>query len=297
MFDPRTFDNTTISPNFGPDRVYSWSLGVQQEIAKNSILEVRYVGNAGRNLFQSIDANPYIFGLANLYPNLVPAGYTPCPAAEAAVPEAVGTINCNQGILLSRTNSAYSNYHALQTELRLNRVWNQLTLKSAYTFSKTLDNASEIFGTSAAGSTNAISQSQVNYTGQEYGLSGLDFPNNWVLTVIEEIPFFRSQHGWLGHALGGWAVCSVYTLSSGQPYTPSQVQLNCVSGGGACSTPPTPDNPYDSNFNAGFAFPDGALRPFLGSPAAPANSVGIFAGDACSIYGAACSLSATQLVI
>jgi Carboxypeptidase regulatory-like domain len=296
IFDPRTFDNTTISPNFRPDKVYSWSLGVQQQIARNSVVEVRYVGNAGRDLFQSIDANPYILGLQNSYPSLVPTGLTPCPAASAAVPEAVGTLDCNQGVLLSRTNSAYSNYNGLQTEIRLNRVWNQLTLKSAYTFSKTTDNVSEIFATLAAGATNATSQNQLNYTGQEYGLSGIDFPNNWVLTVIEELPFFRSQHGFLGHALGGWAVSGVYTLSSGQPYTPSQVQLNCASGGGACDAPPSATNPYDTNFNAGFALPDGALRPFVGSPSAPVSSVGIYAGDACNIYGAACSLSATQLV-
>ena len=296
IFDPRTFDNTSISPNFGPDKVYSWSFGVQQQVAKNSVLEVRYVGNAGRNLFQSVDANPYILGLVNDYPNLVPAGLTSCPASQAAVPEAVGTINCNQGVLLNRTNSAFSNYHALQTELRLNRVWNQLTLKSAYTFSKTLDNASEIFGNLAGGSTNSASQSQVNYTGQEYGLSGLDFPNNWVLTVIEELPFYRSQHGWLGRTLGGWAVSSVYTLSSGQPYTPSQVQLNCLSGGGSCDAPPTANNPYDTNFNAAFTLPDGALRPFVGSLAAPADSVGIYAADACTIYAVGCSLNATQLV-
>lgn len=281
QFDPRTFGETSISPNFGPDKVYSWSLGVQQEVAKNAVVEVRYVGNAGRDLFQSVNANPNILGLANLYPNLVPAGLTPCPAADAAVPESVGTINCNQGVLLNRTNTAFSNYNGLQTEVRLNRVWNQLTLKSAYTFSKTLDNASEIFGTLAAGGTNSAAQSQVNYRGQEYGLSGIDFPNNWVLTVIEEIPFFRSQHGWLGHTLGGWAVSSVYTLSSGQPYTPSQSELNCFSGSGACS-PVSANNPYDSNFNAQFLLPDGALRPFIGSMGAPASSVGIYAGDECS---------------
>jgi hypothetical protein len=296
VFDPRTFDNTTISPNFRPDKVYSWSLGVQQQVAKNAVVEVRYVGNAGRDLFQSIDGNPYILGLANLYPNLLPGGVTPCSAANATVPEALGTENCNQGVLLTRTNTAYSNYNSLQTEVRLTRIWNQLTLKSAYTFSKTLDNASEIFATNAAGGTNSSSQSQVNYTGQEYGLSGIDFPNNWVLTVIEELPFFRSQRGWLGHTLGGWAVSGVYTLSSGQPYTPSQVQLNCESGGGACSAPPSPDNPYDSNFNAAFLFPDGALRPFIGSLGAPVDSVGIYAGDACTIYGIGCSLGPKQLI-
>jgi hypothetical protein len=296
VFDPRTFDNTTISPTFGPDKVYSWSLGIQQQVAKNAVVEVRYVGNAARNLFQSIDANPYIQGLANDYPNLVPAGDVPCPAANAAVPEAVGTINCNQGVLLSRTNTAYSNYDALQTEIRLTRVWNQLTLKSAYTFSKTLDNASEIFATLAAGNTNTTSQSQVNFTNQEYGLSGLDFPNNWVLTVIEELPFYRSQHGWLGHTLGGWAVSSVYTLSSGQPYTPSQFELSCEAGSGVCDAPPSATNPYDTNFNAAFTLPDGALRPFVGNPSAPVQSVGIYAGDACTVYGVGCTLNPKQLV-
>jgi hypothetical protein len=299
IFDPRTFDNTTIAPNFRPDKVYSWSLGVQQQVAKNAVVEVRYVGNAGRDLFQSIDANPYVAGLAALYPNLVPANFTSCPASEAAVPEAVGTANCNQGVLLSRTNTAYSNYNGLQTEIRLNRVWNQLTLKSAYTFSKTLDNASEIFSTFAAGGTSSGAQNQLNYTRQEYGLSGLDFPNNWVLTVIEELPFFRGQHGWLGHTLGGWAVSSVYTLSSGQPFTPSQSQLNCASGGGSCNTPNSPTDPYDANFNAAFLLPDGALRPFLGNPNAPDQSVGIYAGDACNIssaFAAACALAPKQLV-
>lgn len=282
VFDPRNFAETTITPNFSPDKVYSWSLGVQQQVAKNAVVEVRYAGNAGRNLFQSIDGNPNILGLSTLFPSLVPSGLTPCSAADAAVPASVGTVNCNEGILLTRSNTAFSNYNALQTEVRLNRVWNQLTLKSAYTFSKTMDNASEIFSSGAAGETTAASQNQISNNGAEYSLSGLNFPNNWVLTVVEEMPFFRSQHGWLGRTLGGWAVSGVYTLSSGQPYTPSQRSLNCFSGGGACESI-SAANPYDSNYNLNFVGFDGALRPFIGSLAAPASSVGIYAGDECSI--------------
>ena len=77
-------------------------------------------------------------------------------------------------------------------------LWNQLTLKSAYTFSKTTDNASEIGATLAAGGTFAISQSQVNFTDQEHSLSGLDFPQNWVLTALEDLPFYRHQSGFSG---------------------------------------------------------------------------------------------------
>jgi hypothetical protein len=296
VFDPRTFNETSITPNFGPDHVHSWSFGVQQEIVRNAVLEVRYVGNAARNLFQTIDGNPFIEGLANLYPNLVPSNLTPCPATQAAVPQAVGRANCDEGVVRERTNTGYSNYEALQTELRVNRLWNQLTLRSSYTFSKTLDNASEIFATGAAGGTEFSSQNQVNYTGQEYGLSGLDFPQNWALTVVEELPFYRSQHGFVGRALGGWAVSGVYTLASGQPYTPTQAFANCFSGGGACGGIPGAQNPYDSAFNLAFVGDDGALRPFWGSRSASVDSVGIYAGDACSIYGVGCSLVANQLI-
>jgi hypothetical protein len=296
IYDPRTFNETSITPHFGPDRVQSWSQGVQQEIVRDAVVEVRYVGNVGQNLFQTIDGNPYILGLSNLYPNLVPSGLTPCSAADAAVPEAVGRVNCNEGVVRERTNSGYSNYNGLQTEVRLNRLWKQLTLKSSYTFSKTQDNSSEIFSTGGAGGTVFASQNQLNYKGGEYGPSGLDFPNNWVITFVEELPFYRSQHGFVGRALGGWAVSGVYTLSSGQPYTPVQGFANCFSGGGACGGIPGADNPYDAGFNTAFVGDDGALRPFLGSASAPVGSVGIYAGDACSIFGAGCTLKTTQLI-
>jgi hypothetical protein len=302
VFDPRTFNETSITPDFGPDKVHSWSLGAQQEIKKDAVVEVRYVGNAARNLFQTVNGNPYILGLSNVYPSLVPSGLTPCPSSQAAVKNAIGRVNCNEGIVRLRTNTGYSNYHALQTEVRLNRVWKQLTLKSSYTFSKTMDNSSEIFSTGAAGGTTFASQNQLNYTGAEYGRSGLDFPHNWVLTAIEELPFYRSQQGFVGRVLGGWAVSAVYTLSSGQPYTPVQGSLNCFSGGGSCGLGvASSQNPYDAGFNNGFVGADGGLRPFYGSLGAPAGSVGIYAGDACSIYASTglepvCTMSPTNLI-
>jgi len=274
VFDPRSFNETSITPNFGPDRVQQWSFGVQQQVTKAGAVEVRYVGNVGQNLFQSINGNPYIAGLAASFPNLVPAGMTPCPAASAAVPRSIGRANCNEGVVRERTNSGYSNYNGLQIEVRFTQLWNQLTLKSAYTFSKTLDNTTEIFATGGGGNTNAFSQSQVNYKGAEYGISGINFPQNWFLTVVEQLPFYRSQQGFVGRALGGWAVSAIYTLSSGQPYTPSQAALNGSAG---------PGSPYDPTFNGAFiGFPDGALRPFWGNPSAPVQQVGIYAGDICA---------------
>ena len=283
-FDPRGYGQTTVSPDFGPDRVHQWSLGIQHEISHNSALEVRYVGNHGTRLFQNIDGNPYILGLANRYPDLVPAGRTPCPVSQAAVPELVGRVNCRGGALVQeRTNTGYSDYNGLQIEFRSTSLWHQLTLQSFYTFSKTTDNTSEIGATGFAGNTSALSQSQVNFTDQEHGLSGLDFPHKFVLSAVEEIPFFRRRGGVIGQVLGGWRAAAVYTLSSGQPYTAVQFAISCNAGGDICASSPSAANPYDPVFDAKYALPDGSLRPFLGSNNASVQSVGIFAKDICAI--------------
>jgi hypothetical protein len=283
VFDPRGFGQTTVSPDFGPDRVHQWSFGIQREISHNAALEVRYVGNHGTRLFQTIDGNPYILGLANTHPDLVPAGWRPCPASQAAIPELVGRVNCKAGALLQeRTNTGYSDYNGLQIELRSTSLWHQLTLQSSYTFSKTTDNTSEIGATGSAGNTSALSQSQVNFTDQEHGLSGLDFPHKFVLSAVEEIPFFKRRGGVVGQVLGGWRAAAVYTLSSGQPYTAVQFAISCNAGGDICASSPSAVNPYDPAFGAEYALPDGSLRPFLGSNNAPVQSVGIFAKDICA---------------
>jgi hypothetical protein len=288
VFDPRNFDRTTIPSGFGPDRVQEWSLGVQRQVTANSVAEVRYVGNHGWDLFQSINANPYIAGLASSFPALVPAGVTPCATPLPTVPSALGRVNCSEGVTDQTGNTGFSNYNGLQAEYRMSNLAHQLTLRTSYTYSKTLDNVSEIFSTGAAGNSIAYSQNVLNFKGQEYGLSGLDFPHTWTLSFVEDIPFMRSQHGVLGHILGGWAFSGSYVLQSGQGYTPSQEFLNASTGGVA----------NDTNFDLANIGTLETSRPFVGSLSAPAAQVGIFAGDACSLTGAAgaCALPATQLI-
>ncbi|HEV2177003.1 MAG TPA: TonB-dependent receptor [Terriglobia bacterium] len=285
--DPRSFNQTSVTPNFRADHAQEWSFGIQRELVPNAVAEVRYVGNHGGNLFQSINGNPEIAGIAAVFPNLVPSGVTPCPASQAIVPQAVGRVNCNEGVLRTRTNTGVSDYEGLQTELRVTNLAHQLTLHTAYTWSKTTDNASEIFGTFAAGGTSAFSQSPFNFLSGEHGPSGLDIPQNWTISFVEQIPAFRSQHGILGHILGGWSLAGTYQLSSGQPFTPSQIFLNTFSG---------PNSFYDTAFDGAFAGIFETARPFAGSPSAPLSAVGIYAGDACNALGVGCSSAPNQLI-
>jgi hypothetical protein len=291
--DPRTF-NQTISPtNFTPDRVQSYSLGIQREITKSAAVEARYVGNKAENLFQSVNGNPFIADLKTAFPNLVP-GLTPCPTTQQVGPGAgtdVGRVNCGVGVLRSRTNTGYSYYNGLQLEFRTINLFKQLTMRTSYTWAKTLDNSSEIFSTGAAGNSNAFAQNPLNLKRGEYGFSGLDYPGTWTLLFTEQLPFFKDQKGFLGHTLGGWALSANYILQSGQRYTPVQAFSAFATAAGDF---------YDLGFIGAFAGFDTA-RPFLGNLSAPATAVGAFAGDACAIFSLTgtdplCSGNPNQLI-
>jgi len=301
--DPRTFNETKITPDFGPQKTSRWSLGFQRELSSAAAFEMRYVGNHATNLFQSIDANPFIAGIAADFPSLIPAGITPCTTPAPGVPSALGRVNCNEGVIRERTNSAYSDYNAVEIELRTQNLWRQLTMRANYTFSKATDNADEIFGTFGAGSADPFSQNPLDFKGGEHGLSGLDFPHQFNLLITEDLPFFRGQHGIVGHLAGGWAVSAGYHWASGQTYTPAQISLAQGSGS------PYLDVAFGSAFG-GWGAGDNAIRPFIGSTSAPVTQVGIFAADACQNFGSlsvptdptsplvgpGCALVPTQLI-
>jgi hypothetical protein len=286
VFDPRNFNRTILAPHLGPDRVQEWSLGLQRQVSTRVAVEARYVGNHGMSLLQSINQNPYIAGLAASYPNLVPSGDTPCTTPLASVPNALGTLNCSEGNTRQFGNTGFSNYNALQTELRTTGLFNQLTLKMGYTYSKTMDNVSEIFSTFGGGNSIAYSQNTLNYTGQEYSLSGLDTPNVWTVNFVEEIPFMKSQQGLLGRLIGGWAISGNYTIASGEPFTPSQEFVNYFSGGVA----------NDTNFDLAHIGTFETSRPFIGNPSAPATQVGIYAADACGAFNVGCADAPNNLI-
>jgi hypothetical protein len=291
VFDPRTFAQTNVTPDFGPDKVHTWTLGLERELTKNSAIEARYVGNHAVNLFQTLDGNPFIADLKADFPNLVPAGLTPCPASSAFNAVAIGRVDCNQGVIRTRSNTGFSNYNALQTEFRANNLFKQLTLRTSYTFSKTLDNVSEIFSTFGGGTSVFFAQNPANQANGagEYSFSGLDYPHQWSVLATEQLPFFKEQHGLMGHLLGGWAVSANYVVASGQRYTP--IQITAIAAATAAG------DYYDIGYINNFAGLDTA-RPFLGNLSAPSTAVGIFAGDACALFGdpGSCSAAPTQLL-
>ena len=302
-FDPRTQNETNVSNNFGPDKVHSWSFGFEREITKNAALEARYSGTHGYDLFQTVDSNPFLGtatrpGLLQNFPQFLPPGTptTACQTTTQVGPGAgtdVGRVNCGTGVSRTRNNGGFNDYNGLQVEFRANDLFKQLTMRTGYTWSKNLDNVSEIFATGTAGNTLFASQNPFQPGNAERSTSGLDYTHVWTILFTEQIPFFKEQHGIVGHLLGGWTLSANYILASGQPYTPLQNGEAFLTATG---------NYYDSAYIGAFVGVDSA-RPFFGNRNAPANAVGIYAGDACTgfaslfgVGGVACSLPANTLI-
>jgi outer membrane receptor protein involved in Fe transport len=290
-YDPRFFTQTRFSGDFYSPYVQQWTVRAQREITSKNVVEVRYVGSKTTGLFQTLNGNPRIDRLINGFslggftfpgfPNFVPAGLRPQVAGQGqCVNDPATPINeanlCNGralpfGQIRSRENTATASYHGLQTRYD-GRLLNQFQLGLSYTWSKALDNASEVFSFFES----AVPQDPFNRNAGEKSFSGFDRNHALAMNFIWDAPFYKDQKGVIGKALGGWQLTGTYFLASGQRFTPSQA---C---GALCLGIGYNDTAFD-----GFFLGQDSIRPFLGNPNAAKNTVGISQIDAALLFGVA----------
>jgi hypothetical protein len=270
--DPGFASQVQVPQNFRNPYTEQWNLGIQHSFTPRIVAEVRYVGNHAVGQFQELNGNPALQPLIDAgFQNLIPAGLTPCSTPNAPGSSA-GYANCNFTNVIKYANTASSNYNSLQSELRIAN-WRGLTATGSYTYSHTIDNASEVFSTIGGGNTLAYAQNPFDTSASERANSGIDFPHLVGVAVVYNLPFFKSQQGLLGHVLGGWQVNTTYRYSSGQPYTTIQRYVN----GSLCD--PT------GNFGGRYD----ACRPIVSNAGAPLDTVGTYA--CAGTTASTCSLS------
>ncbi len=252
--NPGLRNHTTVDPNFHNPYTEQWNLGLQRSIGTRVAVEARYVGNHAVGLFQSRNGNPALGQLiADGFQSLIPAGLTPC--TDPTQPGfASGYADCHFRRVVTRGNTASSNYNSLQSQLRISH-FHGVSATAAYTFSKTIDNASEIFSTIAGGSTVSFAQNPFDISGAERARSGIDYPHTVGLTLTYDLPFAKSQQGFVGHLIGGWQANTTYRYTSGEPYTTIQLRH-----GGDCDPTSVLSGTYD------------ACRPILHDARAPLGS-------------------------
>ncbi|MCI0488149.1 MAG: TonB-dependent receptor [Blastocatellia bacterium] len=174
-----------------------WSLTLQQQLSRSRVIEIAYVGSKGTKLIAARDIN-------QPRPSPQPMNLRPNPFFD--------DIN----ILESRANS---NYNSLQVQFRQQTDFG-LSVLSSYTWSRSIDNASNFF--SSAGDPN-FPQDSFNVAA-ERGRSNFDVRQRLSLSYAYDIPVGRGRAllgdaGWISDLVTGWQTLGIVTLQTGRPFT------------------------------------------------------------------------------
>ena len=189
---------TTYDRNLRTSYAQQWNFTVQTELLPRTVLSVGYNGSRGTKLIGARDINQPA-------PSPMQPNWRPLPMFS--------DIN----LIAASFDSIY---HSLQTQFQC-RFQTGLTGLFSYTWSKSIDNASNFFA--SAGDANYPQDS--NNTAAERARSSFDTPHRFSGSFVYELPFGPGKRWggqWTGGAarlLGDWQFNGIVTLQSGQPYT------------------------------------------------------------------------------
>jgi hypothetical protein len=191
-------------------------LGLERQLFGGLLLRASYQGSLGRHLamlenYNRVDGQAYYRNMVQLASG---AATTPIPNSTLS---SIRPNDLYTGFNY-RSNSVSSNYNALVLEAQ-KHIGHGLEFQTGYTYSKLLDVNSELFaGCSTVGAQTAPYY-YLNNAKQKlsYGRAAFDARHAYKFNVIYELPFLKSQKGFVGRALGGWTVSSFFQLYAGHP--------------------------------------------------------------------------------
>jgi len=215
------FEPISGMPNYAPNNKIPYTeeymLSIERELGKNTVLSASYVGTQSHHLLVLEEANPgnpalclALSNPANLAPGQTPCG--PFNESNVFITAAGQTINGTRGPLgpnfgsdTFETTIGNSNYNSLQVTLR--HTSGPLQLLAAYTYSKSLDQSSNL-----GEEVNPLNPSLSR------ALSAFDITQNFVLSYNYQLPFARLFHA-ANRFTQGWELSGITRFSSGLPVT------------------------------------------------------------------------------
>ena len=194
-----------------------YMLSIERSLGRNTVLSASYVGTQSHHLLVLEEANPgnpalclALSNPANLAPGQVPCG--PFNESNVLTTASGQVVNGTRGPLGSKfgsdtleTTIGNSNYNSLQVTLR--HTSGPLQLLAAYTFSKSLDQSSNL-----GEEVNPINPSLSR------ALSAFDITQNFVVSYNYLLPFARLFHG-SNRFTQGWELSGITRFSTGLPVT------------------------------------------------------------------------------
>ena len=194
-------------------------------------------------------------------------------------------LDCNRTRVRERANTAFSVYNGLEFTATTHQ-YHHISGTFAYTYSRTIDNSSDIFSTFGGGNSVTFSQNPFDANVGERGVSGNSIPHVASASLVYDLPVFQKQQGLVGKLLGGYQLNGVWTYDTGQPVTPFMVDYGQLLGGSGPGAFPGLSNYCDGNFASSFNSSVSTCRPVLSNKNAPATATGIYLNaDSGDFYG------------
>ncbi len=104
----------------------------------------------------------------------------------------------------------HGNYNAGFVSLKVTN-WHGVTLQQNFTYSKALGTGAFVQATSEYTPNDPFNLNNM------YGVQNFDRKFVYNIYGLYDLPFYKSQHGFAGHILGGWQVSPVFAAGSGAP--------------------------------------------------------------------------------
>ncbi|HLY61962.1 MAG TPA: carboxypeptidase regulatory-like domain-containing protein [Terriglobia bacterium] len=216
LFEP--FSLNVFDPNFSVPYSENYNLTVERELPGQMILSVAYVGLVGHKLTSVSEQNP----AGSEFGNPICAATPGCNSFNsfATAPQSFRYPQTNaNGVLVfgsvgQQGTFVNSNYNSLQVSLD-KHLSRGLQFRAAYTYSHSLDNGSsfEDFGSGLRASDPFNRQN-------DYGDSGFDARNRFVLNYVYDIPSVRRFGAFArvpARLVEGWKISGITTFQSGFP--------------------------------------------------------------------------------
>ncbi len=184
---PAGTQNVNAFPTNPKDPVAAnWLFGIQQEVARNTILTVNYVGNNVHHMQAGVD-----FGALNANP------------ANTFTQARQYSGFANENVL---SDGLGSNYNALQVKLA--RKVGKLNLEANYAWSHELDDMVNVFSPGFENPYNPV---------YDHGNGDWDVRHNLTGSAVYSLPDLKKSGSFVRAALGGWQTCGILQTRSGLP--------------------------------------------------------------------------------
>ena len=188
----QVFNVFSVSQNFRTPYSYNYNLNVEKTLGKSVLLQLGYVGSASHRLMTTADIN-----------QPPPAVYASDAASQAARP--FFSRFPDFGVINEIETNGNANYNSLQTILKV-RQWHRFSGQFTYTWAHGLDDMTQYRGT--------LPQDSFNLKA-DYGNMDYDTRHKFTAALNYDLPN-ASRYKTL---LNGWALNSLVSLGTGQPFT------------------------------------------------------------------------------